>query len=209
MQNKAIKGIKNIVFDLGGVLITLDRSEAVDRFVKMGLENAEELLNAYHQKGIFLELEEGKLTQEEFYESVRKEAGKYISNETIDHGWMGFLKELPEYKLTMLDDLKHQGYHLYLLSNTNPVIMDWAYSPAFSPQGKSIVKYFDKLYLSYKIGYTKPHPEIFRFMFDDSGMIPSESLFIDDGAANIEMGKQLGMKTYLAGNGEDFRSLFG
>lgn len=208
MQKTALKGIKNIVFDLGGVLITLDRSEAVNRFNEAGLKNADELLSAYHQKGIFLELEEGKLSKEEFYEAVRKEAGKFISNETIDYGWMGFLKELPEYKLTMLEELKRKGYRLYLLSNTNPVIMSWAHSPAFSPQGKSIGEYFDKLYLSYQIGYTKPHPEIYRYMFKDSGMIPSESLFIDDGIANIEMGKQLEMKTYLAVNGEDFRHLF-
>jgi len=208
MQKKPKEGIKNIIFDLGGVLITLDRDEAVNRFKEAGLGNAEELLSAYHQKGIFLELEEGKLSQEEFYEAVRKEAGKFISNETIDYGWMGFLKEVPEYKMVMLEELRRKGYRLYLLSNTNPVIMSWAHSPAFSPQGKSIDEYFDKLYLSYQIGYTKPHPEIFRFMFKDSGMIPSESLFIDDGIANIEMGKQLGMKTYLAENGEDFRHLF-
>ena len=208
MQNFLLKDIKNIVFDLGGVIITLDRDEAVKRFKEAGLKNAAELLNACHQKGIFLELEEGKLSQEDFYEAIRKEAGKFISNETIDHGWMGFLKELPEYKLTLLEELKREGYQVYLLSNTNPVIMSWAFSPAFSPEGKSIDKYFDKLYLSYKIGYTKPHPEIFRFMLNDSGMIPSETLFIDDGIANVEMGKELGMKTYLAANGEDFRHLF-
>ncbi|MCL1932639.1 MAG: HAD family phosphatase [Candidatus Azobacteroides sp.] len=208
MQNATLKGIKNIVFDLGGVLITLDREEAVRRFKEAGLENATELLSAYHQKGIFLELEEGKLSQEEFYEAVRKEAGKFISNETIDYGWMGFMKEVPEYKLTLLEELKRKGYRLYLLSNTNPVIMSWAFSPKFCPQGKTIDKYFDKLYLSYQIGYTKPHPEIFRFMFEDSGMVPSESLFIDDGIANVEAGEKLGMKTYLAANGEDFRHLF-
>jgi len=208
MQNRPIKGIKNVIFDLGGVLITLDRDEAVNRFEKAGLKNAEELLSAYHQKGIFLELEEGKLSKEEFYQAVRKEAGKFISDETIDYGWLGFVKEVPEYKMVMLEELRRKGYRLYILSNTNPVIMSWAHSPAFSPQGKSIDEYFDKLYLSYQIGCTKPHPEIFRFMFKDSGMIPSESLFIDDGAANVEMGKQLGMKTYLAENGEDFRGLF-
>ena len=208
MQNFKLKGIKNIVFDLGGVIITLDRDEAVSRFEKMGLENAEELLSAYHQKGIFLELEEGKLSQDEFYEAIRKEAGQFITKETINDGWMGFMKEVPKYKMVMLEELRQKGYRLYLLSNTNPIIMDWALSSAFSPQGKGLHEYLDKLYLSYQIGYTKPHPEIFRFMFIDSGMIPSESLFIDDGAANIGMANQLGMKTYLAMNGEDFRGLF-
>ena len=208
MQNTIMKGIKNIVFDLGGVIVTLERDVAVNRFKEAGLKNAEELLNAYHQRGIFLELEEGKLSKEEFYDAVRKEAGTFISNETIDYGWMGFLKELPEEKLTMLEDLKKKGYRLYLLSNTNPVIMSWAFSPAFSPQGKSINEFFDKLHLSYQIGITKPHPEIFRYMFSDSGMIPFETLFIDDGIANVEAGKKFGMKTYLAVNGEDFRHLF-
>jgi putative hydrolase of the HAD superfamily len=208
MQKTKLRGIKNIVFDLGGVLITLDHAEAVNRFKEAGLKNATQLLDPYHQKGIFLELEEGKISKENFYEAVRKEAGTFISNEAIDYGWMGFLKEVPEYKLTLLEELRKEGYRLYLLSNTNPVIMSWALSPAFSPQGKSLDNYFDKLYLSYQIGYTKPHPEIYRFMFDDSGMIPSETLFIDDGIANIEIGEKLGMKTYLTANGEDFRHLF-
>jgi putative hydrolase of the HAD superfamily len=203
-----LKNIRNIVFDLGGVIITLERGEAVRRFVAAGLENAEELLDAYHQKGIFLAFEEGKLSQEEFYGAVRKEAGKYISNEAIDYGWMGFLKEVPEYKLQMLEELRKK-YKIYLLSNTNPVILEWARTPAFSPQGKGIEAFFDKIYASYEIGYTKPGPEIYRFMLKDSGMIPSETLFIDDGIANIEMGAQLGMKTYWAKNGEDFRNIFG
>jgi putative hydrolase of the HAD superfamily len=204
-----LKGIKNIIFDLGGVIITLDRPRAVRRFKEAGLANAEELLDAYHQKGIFLALEEGRLSKEDFYEAVRREVGCPISNEAIDYGWFGFLKEVPLYKLKMLEDLRAQGYHLYLLSNTNPVIMSWAFTPAFSQGSKSIDAYFDKLYLSYQIGYTKPAPEIYDFLMKDSGIVPSESLFIDDGIANIEMGKKIGMKTYLAQNGEDFRHLFG
>jgi putative hydrolase of the HAD superfamily len=207
MQKLDLRGIKSIVFDLGGVIITLDRAEAVHRFKEAGLENAEELLDAYHQKGIFLELEEGKLTKEEFYEAVCHEAGRYIPAEVIDHAWLGFMKEIPEYKLEMLETLR-KTYKTYLLSNTNAVIMDWAKSPAFSPQGKSIDHFFDKIYASYQIGYTKPATEIFAFMFADAGIIPSETLFIDDGNANIEMGKKLGMKTYQPRNGEDFRYIF-
>ena len=203
-----LSGVKNIVFDLGGVIITLERAEAVRRFEEAGLKTAEELLDPYHQKGIFLDLEEGTLSREDFYEAVRKEADTYISNEAIDYGWLGFLKDIPEYKLKMLEDLREKGYNLYLLSNTNPIIMSWAFSPAFSKQGKGIDQYFDKLYLSYQIGYTKPDPRIFEFMLKDSGMIPSETLFIDDGKANVETGNAMGMKTFQAINGEDFRHIF-
>ena len=199
------KGIRNLVFDLGGVILTLDRNIAVRRFEEAGLANAEDLLDPYHQKGIFLQLETGELSREDFYNAVREEAGKPITDEQIDHGWMGFITDCPEYKLKMLEDLREQGYNLYLLSNTNPVIMSWALSPDFSPQGKSLADYFDKLYLSFQMGCVKPDPRIFHAMIEDSGLIPEETLFIDDGAANIQMGQELGFKTYQPMNGEDFR----
>jgi len=203
-----LTGIKNLVFDLGGVILTLDRDRAVARFLEVGLGNAEELLDPYHQKGIFLQLENGELSRDEFYEAIRQEAGKDISNEEIDWGWMGFIVDCPDYKLKMLEDLREQGYKLYLLSNTNPIIMSWALSPDFSPQGKSLADYFDKLYLSFQIGCTKPDPGIFRTMIDDAGLIPEETLFIDDGASNVRAGQEFGFKTYQPENGEDFRYLF-
>lgn len=199
--------IKNIIFDLGGVILTLDRNEAVRRFLQVGLEHAEELLDPYHQKGVFLDLEEGRLTKEEFYEEIRKLAGKYISNEDIDYGWLGFVKDTPAYKLEMLEELR-KSYNLYLLSNTNPVIMSWALSPQFSEKGKTLDQYFDKMYLSYKIGVTKPNPKIYEYLMLDSGIIPSETLFVDDGIANIEAGRALGMRVFQPKNGEDFRYIF-
>ncbi|MDR3061602.1 MAG: HAD family phosphatase [Dysgonamonadaceae bacterium] len=200
--------IKNIVFDLGGVIITLDHERAVKRFLEIGVDNARELLDPYHQKGIFLDLEEGKLSREGFYDALRKEADKNIPNENIDYGWFGFLKETPDYKLEMLEQLKKR-YNLFLLSNTNPIIMSWARTGDFSGKGKSIEDYFDKLYLSYEIGITKPDKKIFDYLIADSGIDPKETLFIDDGAANIEAGKTFGMKTYQPKNGEDFREIFG
>jgi len=64
---------------------------------------------------------------------------------------IGFIKEVPEYKLDLLDSLR-KDYKLYLLSNTNPIIMDWATGPLFSSRKKPLDQYFDKMYLSYNIG---------------------------------------------------------
>ena len=199
--------IKNIIFDLGGVILTLDRSEAVRRFESIGLDCAEELLDPYHQKGIFLDFEEGKLSDIEFYDEVRKLAGKSISDEDIIYSWLGFIQDTPAYKLEMLEELK-KSYNLYLLSNTNPAIMSWASSPQFSEKGKCLDEYFNKLYLSYKIKMTKPHSKIYEYLIQDAGIIPSETLFIDDGTANIEAGKALGMRVFQPKNGEDFRYIF-
>ncbi|GHU71615.1 D-ribitol-5-phosphate phosphatase [Bacteroidia bacterium] len=208
MQKINLSGIKNIVFDLGGVIVTLDHSEAIRRFIAAGVDDVEKYLDPYHQNGIFLDLEAGNCTKEEFYVALRKLTGKNIPGEAIDAGWLGFLKEVPVYKLKMLEDLRAQGYKLYLLSNTNPVVMEWALTPAFSSESKPLDAYFDKLYLSYQMKCVKPDEEIFRKMIADSGMIPSETLFIDDGVNNVATGNRLGFKTYLPKNGEDFREIF-
>ncbi len=199
--------IKNIIFDLGGVIITLDPQEALRRFLEIGVENPHEYLNSYHQKGIFLQLEEGKLSLNEFCDALREQTGKNMTNEDIDYGWLGFLKEIPEYKLDMLEKLREK-YNLYLLSNTNPVIMTWARSDDFPGKGKILDDYFDKLYLSCEIGITKPDRAIFEHLIADAAIDPSETLFIDDGKANVEMAKSLGMTIYQPQNGEDFRSIF-
>ncbi|MDR2844448.1 MAG: HAD family phosphatase [Candidatus Symbiothrix sp.] len=204
MQKIDLTGVKNIVFDLGGVIITLDHNEAIRRFKAAGVEDVEKYLDPYHQNGIFLDLEAGTMTKAEFYDALRKLTGKHISAEAIDSGWLGFLKEVPIGKLKMLEKLRTKDYTLYLLSNTNPVVMDWALTPAFSSEGKPLNTYFDKLYLSYQMKCVKPDEAIFHQMIADSGMIPSETLFIDDGVHNIATAKRLGFKTYQPLNGEDF-----
>lgn len=201
-----LMGIKNIVFDLGGVLITLNMDEAIRRFKAIGLENINEFLDPYHQRGIFLALEDGSMDAESFYEAVRQEAGKDIPDEDIIWAWLGFIEDLPEYKLQMLEDLRERGYRLYLLSNTNPCVMSWAMSSAFSPSGKTLADYFDICYLSYQQACVKPNAGIFHQMIADSGLIPGETLFVDDGKANVERGKDLGFHVLQPVNGEDFRT---
>jgi putative hydrolase of the HAD superfamily len=204
----SLSGVKNLLFDLGGVIITLDRDAAVRRFIELGAKDAEEQLNAYHQNGIFLHLEDGSLTHDAFCDAFRAEFGVAVSNEAIDSGWLAFMGEVPAYKLKMLEDLKAQGYKLYLLSNTNPVIHRWALSPEWSTEGKPLSAYFDKLYLSYCLKLVKPSAAIFHHVIADAGLTPSETLFIDDGVVNIEMAASLGFQTYQPLNGEDFRHLF-
>ena len=67
------------------------------------------------------------------------------------------------------------------------------------------VDYFDEIYTSYEIGYIKPAPEIFKYMIKDANLVPEETLFIDDGASNIKIAKELGFQTYLVAEGEDWR----
>lgn len=197
--------IKNIVFDLGGVIIDLDGMEAVRRFKEIGVKDAEELLDPYEQKGIFLELENGKIDVEAFCNSLRKHAGKELSFEEITWAWLGFVVDVPQSKLDYILTLREK-YKIYLLSNTNPIIQEqWARTNKFSEAGRPINDYFDKMYTSYEVGVTKPDIRIFEFMLKDSGMNPAETLFVDDSAKNIEVGLSFGMHVYQPENGEDWR----
>lgn len=196
--------IKNIVFDFGGVIADISRDKAVQAFFKIGLEDAEIRLDKYHQTGIFQELEEGKLSADEFREELSKLCSRALTKEEVQQAWMGFITGIDIRKLDYILELK-KSYRIYILSNTNPYVMSWACSPQFSSQGKSLVDYCEKLYLSYQIGYTKPEPEIFNFMLRDSKIIPSETMFVDDGSVNIGIGKKLGFYTFQPQNGTDWR----
>lgn len=202
------KKIKNILFDFGGVIVSLNKQNALDRFTEIGFPNIEKFLNEFRQEGIFLEYEEGKIGPEEFYKEFRRLAGnENISSEDIDSGWLAFLTGIPEYKFQLLKDLRKK-YNVYLLSNTNPSVMKWAYSKDFSPEGLPIDAFFDKCYLSFRIGCAKPDPEIYHYILNDSGMDPAETLFLDDGKANVEMGAELGFQVYQADQNEDLRKVF-
>ncbi|MDD6209998.1 MAG: HAD family phosphatase [Bacteroidales bacterium] len=201
------QGVDTIIFDLGGVIIDLDRDNAVRKFTEAGIANAADMLSSYHQEGIFQQLEEGSISRDDFYKEFCKLAGKEVSHDKIDAGWLGFIGGVQQYKLDMLEELRKK-YTLYLLSNTNPVVMEWACSPRFSKTGKPLDEYFDKLYLSYKIGCMKPKKEIFEHILKDSGVTPEKTLFIDDGAENCRVAESFGFRSFKPENKEDFRYIF-
>ena len=197
--------IKNLIFDYGGDIAPISREQAVEAFRQLGVADADQRLDKYHQTGIFQELEEGKITPDEFQVKLGQLCGgRTPSWEETRQAWLGYFTGLDERLLDCLKELRKR-YKLFVLSNTNPYVMDWACSPAFSSKGKPLSDYFDKLYLSYQIGVTKPDRQIFDFLIADTDILPSESLFIDDGAGNVQAARQLGFQTYCPRNGEDWR----
>lgn len=196
--------IKQVIFDLGGVVLHLDRSEAVRRFQSMGIDDAQKMLDAYHQNGVFLQVEDGTLDAEQFIDRLRKMAGKELSYQAVAHGWLGFIREVPLYKLEYIRELRKK-YGVYLLSNTNPFVMNWARSTDFTPQGNPITDFFDRLYASYELKMVKPDPAIFEYILKDAAIDPEETLFLDDGEANVCEAARFGIRVYQPEDGEDWR----
>lgn len=202
-----LKGVKNLLFDFGGVIVSINKDNAVKRFKEIGVDKIEDYLGEFRQEGIFLQLEEGTISRDDFYNELRKLAGKDISNDDIDSGWFGFLTGIPAYKLELLKELRKK-YNVYLLSNTNPIIMEWAHSDKFSPTGEILSDYFDMMFCSYEIGHTKPSKESFEAVIDGAKLNPAETLFLDDGQSNLDMAQKFGFKTYLVDQEEDLRKVF-
>lgn len=196
--------IKNIVFDLGGVIMTLDPAEALRRFKALGLSDAERYLDAYTQSGIFGNLEEGKITAEDFRSKLSSLTGHELTFDECKHAWLGYRKDVPQRNLDLLKELRAKGYRLILLSNTNPFMMDWALSCEFDGKGSSLNDYVDALYLSYRLGIMKPAPDFFRQVLDNENILPEETLFVDDGPRNVEAAGKLGFMTMCPDNGSDW-----
>ncbi|WP_455674070.1 HAD family hydrolase [Phocaeicola sp.] len=201
-----MKQIKNIVFDFGGVIVDIDRDTAVKKFIEIGVKDADSLLDKYHQKDIFLEVEDGRIDAEEFRQKLSALCGKDLTYKEVESGWKSFILAVEQYKPDYLAELRARGYKVFILSNTNPYIMGWARSTEFTSAGRPLDDYVDKIYASYLVKCVKPNRGIFDYMIEDTGINPDETLFVDDGASNIEIGKELGFVTLQPKNGEDWRS---
>ena len=196
--------IKDIVFDFGGVLTTIDTERALQRFRDLGVEEPEQYINSYCQKGPFFELENGDIDAEEFCRRLGQICNREITFEQAKEAWLGFLVEIHTTLLEHLQTLRG-SYRLSVLSNTNPFIQSWALTKDFTPVGKSLADYFDILFFSYRMHCSKPSREIYCKMLANGGMRAEETLFVDDSTKNIEAAREVGIRTLLVENGEDWR----
>ena len=196
--------IKTILFDMGGVVITLAQPQAIERFKALGLKDAEQRLDAYTQQGIFGDLESGKITDEDFRRELSILVGRELTWQECCHAWKGYCGDVPKRNLRKMKELRERGYRVVLLSNTNPYMMSWVMSDEFDGEGHSLAYYLDAAYESYKCGAMKPDAKFFNAVMEGERLNPSETLFLDDGPRNIEAAKALGIQTLLVENGEDW-----
>ena len=196
--------IRNIAFDLGGVVLALSYENAIKKFEEIGLRDASRHLDAFCQHGIFGDLESGRISSEAFCEELGKIINRKLTMDECYYAWHGYVESVPQRNLDMLLQLRQQGYKVCLLSNTNPFMMQWACSPEFDGGSHPIDYYFDHLYLSYECKVMKPSPVIFQMMLEGQQASPEETLFIDDSPKNCAVAQSLGIHTLCPQNNEDW-----
>lgn len=189
--------IRNLLFDLGGVIMDIDRMNAVEALRDAGMPHPEELLGDYGQKGPFLALERGEITPAEFHTHLRPYFTRPVTDDAIDDAFCHFLLGIPLERLHALETLRRRGFRVCLLSNTNAVMWHRYILPEFTKDGHDINHYFDGIITSFEVKAYKPEPAIFHAAVDRLGIEPSETLFFDDSQANLDGAATLGFHTAL------------
>jgi HAD superfamily hydrolase (TIGR01509 family) len=199
--------IKNIIFDLGGVLINIDYNRTKKAFIDLGFTHFDEMYNQYTADELFARLETGKINDDDFYKSLLAKADKHLNTGQLTQAWNAMLLDFRKDSLQHLPILAKQ-YRLYLLSNTN-AIHKQAFDGLFRKDigDFSFDDYFIKAWYSHKIGLRKPNAAIFAFVLQDAGIKAEETLFIDDSYNNIEAALNMGFQTRLLLNGEKIECL--
>lgn len=199
--------IKNLLFDLGGVIMDLDRDRCVRAFEALGMRDAEDFLGVYGQKGAFLALERGDIDADEFRREIRPLFDREVTDEEIDSAFNQFLTGIPQERLRALRQLRKR-YGVYLLSNTNPIMMNGFIAEEFrQEEGMEMKDYFDGVVASYVAKCYKPDREIFDYACEKCGIKPEETLFFDDSQANVDAARALGFYAELVAPGTEFTEI--
>lgn len=185
--------MKNIIFDLGGVVIDLRRDNAVKALTDLGISDANALLGEYEQKGPFLMLEKGMTTTADFYDDMIPRCTPGTRCVDVRDAFEKFLVDLPVARLRAIASLRKKGFRVFVLSNTNPLMYNHWIDAAFRGDGLSINDYFDGIVTSFQERTCKPDPEIFRRVIERYSLDPSETLMLDDSAANCESARSVGL----------------
>ena len=202
-----LKNYKNVIFDLGGVIININYNKTVNAFKKLGAESLDVVYSQKEQSSVFDLYETGKISSQEFINRILSHLPANTSPNQVVSAWNAMILDFPKRKLELLENVS-KSQTIYLLSNTNDIHVEFARRQLQKVSTRSLESYFQKTYLSQEIGMRKPHPETFQFVCDNANIDPSETIFIDDSIQHIEGAKTVGLNTYHLTNPEELYSLF-
>ena len=199
--------VKAIAFDIGGVLIELDLDRCIHAFRDiLGFERITELLDPSHQKGIYGEMEAGRLGADHFRELILAESRPGCTKADVDRAMAALLVGMPEATVRVVKDLQTR-YPLYLLSNNNPISMARTYA-IFRENGIEPKTAFKGEFISWEMQLMKPSQACYREVIRRIGLPAREILFVDDNANNVEAAREAGLQARYYIPGSDLSLLF-
>lgn len=201
------KDIKNVVFDLGGVLLDIDFSRSLEALKAIGCPSVSEVSTSSTFAQLFLDFEQGQIQESDFYNRMRQELQMNISDATLEEVWNKTLIGTVESKMKTLKELSNH-YFVYLLSNTNSIHWRWIIDYYQQQYKCDFITLFQKVYLSHEVKLSKPSESIFKLVIQDAQLQPSETLFIDDKEENTAVADKLGFNTFTPQSNGEWASIF-
>ncbi len=181
--------IKNIVFDIGNVILNFEYQEVIKKFTDV-LEEQDFILKNIIQSPEWLEynlIDTGFITRDEAIK-LAQDRTNHEHDDLIDYFWNNY-NDYAFVDLNVLDlikDLKKKGYKIFLLSNINPYTHKVV-------EKSGLFDLVDGYVLSYLDHQIKPYESIYQTLFERYSLKPEECAFIDDNIKNIDTAWRLGM----------------
>ncbi len=193
---------KNLLFDLGNVLLDIDLNNVRKAFIALGVKDIDTHFTQLNAADVFNRYETGKITTAEFCHIIQQQSEVSLTEQDVHVAWNAILKDFRKDTIDHILSLKSK-YRIFLLSNTNAMHLDLIHAKASAQLGlNKLDDLFEKAYYSHLMGLRKPEKEIYQFVLDDAGIESGETLFIDDLEPNIKAAAGLGFQTHLLKEGE-------
>jgi FMN phosphatase YigB (HAD superfamily) len=184
---------RNILFDLGGVILDINVQATLKMYYEFGFPPVL-LQYPYHMRtDLFFRYETGKISTAAFRDELRNIAGVNVPDEKLDEAWNAMIVGIPVERTRLIQQLGTR-FDLYMLSNTSPLHAPVYERMYLETSGRPMRGDFRKIYYSFETGYHKPDPEAWKHVIADAGIIPGETLFVDDNIHNIKASQELGFQ---------------
>lgn len=199
--------VKNLLFDLGGVIVDINFDNTINAFKELGLDNFQNHYTQKVQSDFFVRYETGKISSEQMREELKMSLKAGTTNDQIDIAWCAMLGDTPQKNIELLKLLKKK-YNMFLLSNTNEIHIDYYLEKVKRENNEFFPDCFNKLYYSHVVGLHKPDSEIFTYVMSDAGIKPEETLYIDDTEMHIDSAAGMGFQAFHLKKGMTIHDIF-
>jgi len=189
-----LKNTRNIILDLGGVVLDLDVDRTVKAFSDLGFPQLEDFDIILSRYPFFLDFETGNISTDEFIETLLKKSRNHVSEEKILNAWNAMILGFRQESIDLLLNLRKE-YRIFLLSNTNAIHEIYYNRKLKYEHGiENLDRIFEKVYYSHNLKMRKPNSDIFQHVLNDAGLSPAECLYIDDTLIHVETARSLDIK---------------
>jgi glucose-1-phosphatase len=207
-NNLAPAGIKNIIFDLGGVIINLSVEKTHQAFASLSGLPIDEIKRRVHHSAFFHEYEKGLIHDAAFREHLRESLNINVGDTALDLAWNAMLLDIPVERIRLLEQLKPK-FNLFLLSNTNNIHLQCFNNQVKELTGFSAIDiYFHQAYYSHLVKMSKPDVEIYEHVLLSNNLVARETIFLDDNKDNLLGANKAGIQTFHVQHPDQIFSLF-